>query len=56
MVAAGPVLYVGYDIVETFGLSARSVSGVIGALVVYSSIIQASGGTFASQLHVGGNT
>ncbi len=47
VVATGPVLFVGYDLVQTFGLSMQSTAGFVTLLAVYSATIWATQFTFA---------
>ncbi len=49
VLAAGPVLFVGQDLVASFGWSLRSVAGFLGLLTVYAAIIYATRFTFARQ-------
>ena len=49
LVAAGPVLFISYGLVDTFGASARTVGGVVGLLAVYAAIIWSIQPTFAPQ-------
>lgn len=46
LVAAGPVAFVGSDLVSTFGWSLQSVAGFVGLLAIYSTIIYATRFTF----------
>ncbi len=47
VVASGPVLFVGNDLVQTFGWSLRSAAGFVALLSVYSALIYATQPTFA---------
>jgi hypothetical protein len=47
VVAAGPVLFVGSDLVGTFGWSLQSVAGFVVMLAIYSTIIGAARSTLA---------
>jgi hypothetical protein len=50
VVAAGPVLVVSFDLVNSFGWSMQAVSGIIGMFAVYAAIVWATQFTFAPQL------
>ena len=49
LVAAGPVLFVGKDLVGSFGWSPHTVVGFVAMLAIYSTIIRATRFTFAAQ-------
>lgn len=49
LVAAGPVVFVGTDLVDSFGWSMRTIAGFVILLAVYSTIIWAGRFTFAVQ-------
>jgi hypothetical protein len=49
VLAAGPVVFVGQDLVASFGWSFRSVAGFFGLLTVYAAIMYATRFTFARQ-------
>ncbi len=49
VVAAGPVLFVGTDLVGSFGWSLRTLAGFVMMLAVYATIIWATRFTFAAQ-------
>jgi hypothetical protein len=49
-VAAGPVLFVGRDLVNTFGWSLHALAGFVAMLAVYGTIIRAARFTFAAEV------
>ena len=49
LIAAGPVLFVGSDLVGSFGWSLHAVVGFVAMLVLYATIIRAARLTFAPQ-------
>jgi hypothetical protein len=49
VVAAIPVLFVGHDLVDSFGWSLRTAAGLAGLVAIYATIIWASRFTFAAQ-------
>jgi hypothetical protein len=50
LVAAGPVLFVGNDLVDKFGWSLHAAAGFVVMLLVYGTIVGATRSTFAQQL------
>lgn len=49
LLAAGPVLFVGLDLVDSFGWSLHTLAGFAAMLAVYTAIIWATRFTFAAQ-------
>lgn len=49
VLAAGPVAFVGRDLVDTFGWSLQSLAGFASMLAIYATIIWATRFTFAAQ-------
>ena len=49
LLAAGPVLFVGLDLVDSFGWSLHTLAGFTAMLAVYAAIIWATRFTFAAQ-------
>jgi hypothetical protein len=48
--AAGPIVFVGRDLIDSFGWSARSLGGFVAMVAIYATIIWAARSTFAPQL------
>lgn len=48
--AAGPVVFVGRDLIDSFGWSGHALAGFVAMLALYATIIWASRSTFAPQL------
>ncbi len=49
VLAAAPVLFVGSDLVSSFGWSLHAVAGFVGMLAVYGTVVLATRFTFAAQ-------
>ena len=49
ILAAGPVLFVGFDLVDSFGLSLRTLVGFVSMLAIYATIIWATRFTMTAQ-------
>lgn len=50
VVAAGPVVYVGRDLVDSFGWSVHSLAGFVLMVAIYTTIIWATRFTFSAQV------
>ncbi len=49
LIAAGPVIFVGHDLVDSFGWSLHAVAGFVVMLAIYWTIVWATQFTFAQQ-------
>ena len=48
--AGGPVVFVGRDLIDSFGWSGQTLAGFVTMLAIYATIIRASSSTFSPQL------